>query len=79
MDRKLRHGVDETAAAPSLTSLSGDLCHSRRLVTAAVSLISCLMLNSCGGGGGSSSGSRGSVSGQPLVWDSGQWDNANWQ
>jgi hypothetical protein len=76
MDREMRHEVDETAAAPSREVTFGDLWHSRRLLTAAVIAISCLILNSCGGGGG---GSGGSTSGKPLVWDSGQWDNANWQ
>jgi hypothetical protein len=78
MDPEMPQGADE---ARSVVSISRPLSPLRRLAVAAVITITCLVLNSCGGGGGSggTSGSGGSTSGQGLVWDSGQWDNSNWQ
>jgi hypothetical protein len=54
-----------------------------RLLRTLARLLFCsgiMLLTSCGGGGGPGGGGSGGTAGPvPLVWDSGNWDQANWQ
>ncbi len=51
-----------------------------RLAIAAIAAAICLLVTACGADDGSKSpdSSSGSAASQPLIWDSGQWDNTNW-